>query len=171
MLWCLVWHEVCLMCFSICFTYVGLLSYSNCLLCNRNWSDSQIDLMFPKISFFWGIAVCFKYMIKKYIPRIFLIWRTHLNFSQDHFPEMPYFDNDFSVSENLSLWNEMTVFKFQLRFEDVIGVNTTFRYQNKTQIFKKKMFLNHLKNILKCIRNSFVNRKLFWSLFLANRRV
>lgn len=138
MLWCLVWHEVCLMCFSICFTYVGLLSYSNCLLCNRNWSDSQIDLMFPKISFFWGIAVCFKYMIKKYIPRIFLIWRTHLSFSQDHFAEMPYFDNDFSVSENLSLWNGMTVFKFQLRFEDVIGVNTNFRYQNKTQILKKK---------------------------------
>lgn len=136
MLWCLVWHEVCLMCFSICLTYVGLLSYSNCLLCNRNWSDSQIGLMFPKIPFFWGIAVCFKYMIKKYIPRIFLIWRTHLNFSQDHFPEMPYFDNDFSVSENLSLWNGMTVFKFQLRFEDVIGVNTYFRYQNKTQIFK-----------------------------------
>lgn len=30
----------------------------------------------------------------------------------------------------------MTVFKFQLRFEDVIGVNINFIYKNKTQIFK-----------------------------------
>ena len=44
----------------------------------------------------------------------------------------------------------MTAFKFQLKFEDVIGVNTKFRYQNKIQIFKTNdliMTLNHLKNI------------------------
>ena len=68
----------------------------------------RIDLTLKLVSCFqrflssWELQFASN-MGKKYIPRIFLIWRTHLNFSKDHFPEMPYFDNDFSVSGNLSL--------------------------------------------------------------------
>lgn len=141
MLWCLIWHEVCLMCFfPMCLTYVGFLSCSNCLLCNRNWSDSKIDLMFPRISFFWGIAICSNSTSNVFIPRILLTWRVYqVNISPNaHFPEVSDFDDGFSVSNIFSLWNGVIAFKLQLRAEDV---DTKFRCQHKIQIFKVNVIL------------------------------
>lgn len=139
----------------MCLTYVGFLSCSNCMLCNRNWSDSEIDLMFPRISFFWGIAICSSFLSNVFIPRILLTWRVHqVNSSPNaHFPEVPYFDNVFSVPDNFSLWNRVIAFKLQLRSEDV---DSKFRCQNKIQIFKRNVILmasdllmplNHLRNM------------------------
>ena len=73
-----------------------------------------------------------------------------------HFPEMPYFDNGFSVADNISFWNGAIAFKFQLRSEDAIDVDMKFSYQNKIQIFKATvilmasnliMLLSHLRDM------------------------
>lgn len=172
MLWCTVWHDMCLMCIFMCLTYVGYLFFcSNYLLYNMILSDFEIGLMFPDNFFSWGIAICFSFLSNRHSLRILLIWRIHLVKASHnaHFPEMLYYDNGFSVSDNFSLWNEAIAFNFWLRSEDSIDVDTKFRFQNKTQIFEANDILissNLLMSLITWEIYKHVSETILWIVFL-----
>lgn len=64
MLWCSVWHEMCLICFSMCLTYVVLLVATVCFATGID-INSETGPVIPQRSLYWRIAICFNFMSNK----------------------------------------------------------------------------------------------------------